>query len=174
MLLVHILLWHTFRMFSFCSNSKTTVQLKPTWGKKCWVQSVMKGDKTYVNTPKAFWNINRLVGNLKFEFEPSNRLVIPSLRGQGHFHFAKYTSIGKSLSLWETFEGAPRLVSRTPEATASMQFKTWSPRLKTHAKANGLRVIPGLVVLLHWRACAGWPFFSWQHICFQKHLPTVG
>ena len=27
------------------------------------------------------------------------------LKGQGHFHFAESTSIGKSLSQWETFEG---------------------------------------------------------------------
>ena len=33
----------------------------------------------------------------------------PSLRGHGHFHFAWGTSIGKSLSVWENFEGAYQL-----------------------------------------------------------------
>ena len=36
------------------------------------------------------------------------RSGISSLRGQGHYHFAKGTSIGKTLSLKETFEGAQR------------------------------------------------------------------
>ena len=30
------------------------------------------------------------------------------IRGQGHFYFAKGTFIGKSLSLWDTFEGKGR------------------------------------------------------------------
>ena len=39
-------------------------------------------------------------------------LKAPSLKGQGHFHSAKGTSIGQSYSRWETFEGAPRPNSR--------------------------------------------------------------
>ena len=41
---------------------------------------------------------------------------ISSLRGQGHFHFAKGTSIGKPWSLWETCVGAPGPSSRATEA----------------------------------------------------------
>ena len=37
-----------------------------------------------------------------------NRSRISSMKGQGHFQFAKGTSIEKSRSLWETLEGAPR------------------------------------------------------------------
>ena len=32
------------------------------------------------------------------------------LKGQGHFHFAKETSIVKSSSQWETFEGAQNVI----------------------------------------------------------------
>ncbi len=39
---------------------------------------------------------------------------------QGHFHFAKGTSFGKSYILWETFEGAPRSRLGATEAIASM------------------------------------------------------
>ena len=42
------------------------------------------------------------------EFKEDCRPGISSLKGQGHFHFAKGTSIGESERQWETIEGAPR------------------------------------------------------------------
>ena len=46
----------------------------------------------------------------KFEaYRPAQvKREMSSLRGQGHFHFARGTLIGKSLSLWEIFGGASR------------------------------------------------------------------
>ena len=61
------------------------------------------------------------VGNIVY------RPGISSLKGQGRFHLAKGTSIGKSESLQDNFEGAMRPRLGAPQATGS-----------------GLRVIPGL------------------------------
>ena len=43
----------------------------------------------------------------KFYFRPGIS-SLNMLKGQGHFHFAKDTSIGKSYTQWTFFEGAPR------------------------------------------------------------------
>ncbi len=49
------------------------------------------------------------------------------MRGQGHFRFAKGSSIRKSSSLWETFEGAPR---PRPGAMEAMDPVASAPGLK--------------------------------------------
>ncbi len=49
-----------------------------------------------------------------------HRPGISSLRSHGQFHFAKDTSIGKSSSLRETFEGAPRPRPGAKDSTASV------------------------------------------------------
>ena len=53
------------------------------------------------------------------------------LRGQGHFHFAKGTSIGNPQSLWEAFERASRQRTRAPYnglqgATAHLAATAWN------------------------------------------------
>ena len=46
------------------------------------------------------------------ETNARNRPGISSLKGQGHFHFAMATFIGKSVSQWETFEGGIKAKTR--------------------------------------------------------------
>ena len=80
----------------------------------------------YRNNDSSFLHIR---GKLEEKEVPTSPVISSSI-SQGHFHFAKGTWIVKSLSQFETFEGAPRPRHGATEAMASC--------------ACGRRVIPGL------------------------------